>query len=342
MFDALLKTATSLAMPGGHRARLTVLLYHNVPLEQNRLRGPQTLAPQFEQELRVLKRWFNVLPLSEAVERLYADDLPERAVCLTFDDGYHDAIVNTVPILKRFGFSATYFIVANSLDGQAMWNDRVVAGLQAHSSGELDLREFGLGMVKTATEDARGELAERIFRQFGSSEQPTQLALADAICAQAQGEIQLQPTATEADLRQLVADGMGVGCHTLSHKVLSRVDVDTARHEMLAGRQRIEQAIDQPVELLAYPVGSPGIDIGAREAALARALGFKAAFTTGWGAATPKTDAFFMPRFIPWQGSDFRHLLRYVWNARWLKPDRPEDFPSKATDDSPGNKKTRR
>ena len=46
-------------------------------------------------------RGCTVLPLDDAVRRLYADDLPPRSVVLTFDDGYVDFERQAYPLLRR-------------------------------------------------------------------------------------------------------------------------------------------------------------------------------------------------------------------------------------------------
>jgi len=44
-----------------------------------------------------------------------------KLVGLTFDDGYEDFLRIAVPILKRFDFSATVFVVAGMLGGRSDW-----------------------------------------------------------------------------------------------------------------------------------------------------------------------------------------------------------------------------
>jgi peptidoglycan/xylan/chitin deacetylase (PgdA/CDA1 family) len=47
--------------------------------------------------------------------------IPPRTVVITFDDGYLDTLTVALPLLLRFGFSATCYVVAGSVGGRSHW-----------------------------------------------------------------------------------------------------------------------------------------------------------------------------------------------------------------------------
>ncbi|HRN82721.1 MAG TPA: polysaccharide deacetylase family protein, partial [Nitrosomonas europaea] len=44
--------------------------------------------------------------------------------------------------------------------------------------------------------------------------------------------------------------------------------------------------------------------------------GFEAAVSTAWGATRQDSDMFQLPRFTPWDQSEWRYVLRMVRNMR--------------------------
>jgi peptidoglycan/xylan/chitin deacetylase (PgdA/CDA1 family) len=75
--------------------------------------------------------------------------LPEKPIILTFDDGYADAYANAFPILQKYGFVGTFFIITDRITfgdpNYATW-DQIVemhnAGMdiQSHTRTHPDLR----------------------------------------------------------------------------------------------------------------------------------------------------------------------------------------------------------
>jgi hypothetical protein len=83
---------------------------------------------------------------------------------------------------------------------------------------------------------------------------------------------------------------------------------------MRASKTALEEILQEPVELFAYPNGKPGTDYLHDHAIMARDLGFTAAVSTGWGAAAHETDRMQLPRFTPWDSARSRFGLRMLVN----------------------------
>lgn len=62
-----------------------------------------------------------VLTVSEMAAALHDGDLPERAVAITFDDGFRSVIENAAPMLHARDLPATVFAVSGHLGGENDW-----------------------------------------------------------------------------------------------------------------------------------------------------------------------------------------------------------------------------
>lgn len=90
-----------------------VLLYHMI---SDRPGNPQAVSPDlFAQQMGYLfQSGFNPISPYQLYNSLTGKCLlPYRPVIITFDDGYQCQFTNALPILKRYRFTATFFIIAN-------------------------------------------------------------------------------------------------------------------------------------------------------------------------------------------------------------------------------------
>jgi peptidoglycan/xylan/chitin deacetylase (PgdA/CDA1 family) len=86
-----------------------VLVYHHV--SDDTPKSTSVSAEVFEQHMAYLAKHHTVLPLKTIVETLQAKQpLPNKAVAITFDDGYTNIYQNAHPILKKYAFPYTIFI----------------------------------------------------------------------------------------------------------------------------------------------------------------------------------------------------------------------------------------
>jgi len=95
--------------------RMLILGYHGVSAADEHLwDGELYIPPELLRERFTILRdgGYRVLPLGEAIERLYDGSLPPRAVALTFDDGATDFRSMALPLLEEFGFPATVYLTS--------------------------------------------------------------------------------------------------------------------------------------------------------------------------------------------------------------------------------------
>jgi len=162
----ILKGLTGLMAPGGKRARLSILIYHRVLPKADPLSPDQITIDEFDLQIRVLKNYFRVLPLSHAVKQLRDGALPSRCACITFDDGYADNAEYALPVLQKHGLSATFFIATGFLNGGLMWNDAIIEALRRTKEDVLDLSQLCLGTHFLQTVEHRKKLIGFLLQQL--------------------------------------------------------------------------------------------------------------------------------------------------------------------------------
>jgi peptidoglycan/xylan/chitin deacetylase (PgdA/CDA1 family) len=304
----------NLLSPDGDRGRLSILIYHRV------LVAPDPIldvidAATFERHVALLASEFNVLPLGEACARLARGGLPARAACITFDDGYADNESVALPILKRFGVQATFFVSTGFSDGGIMFNDRVIEAVRCAPAGTYDLSQIGLGSHSLHDSTSRRAAIDALLAQIKYRPIGERSALVEqlvvAMRTTSPKDLMMRP----AQIKRLYDEGMEIGGHTVNHPILAVLDAQEARAEIIGGKHRLEEITGAPVTLFAYPNGKPGQDYGPRDVELVKKAGFAAAVSTRSGVAGRGSDVFQLPRFGPWDRNPRRLGVRLLLNC---------------------------
>jgi peptidoglycan/xylan/chitin deacetylase (PgdA/CDA1 family) len=271
-------------------------------------------ALQFERHMGWVRDWFNVLPLSEAIDALFAGRIAPRALAITFDDGYADNEEVAAPILHRLGLPATFFVATGYLNGSCMWNDRVIEAVRSTRKSQLDLIALQLGSHSLADFGARRAAIDALLAGIKHAEPRRREELVAAIEESAAGAPAPRLMMSDQQVRALRSMGMEIGAHTVSHPILARLDAAAAKAEIGQSKEMLQGLLREPVDLFAYPNGVPMQDYGVDHAAMARQCGFSAAVSTAWGAASMRSDRFQLPRFTPWDRTRLRYGVRLVAN----------------------------
>ena len=96
-----------------------ILMYHRVDVDRpcDSVGRSLTISPaQFEAELQYLRsRRIAVISMEQLYRRMERGAPLDRVVVATFDDGYDDQYRYAVPLLRRYGDGATFYVVTGNI-----------------------------------------------------------------------------------------------------------------------------------------------------------------------------------------------------------------------------------
>jgi peptidoglycan/xylan/chitin deacetylase (PgdA/CDA1 family) len=129
-----------------------ILAYHQIT--RTRPTKMAVLQTDFELQMAYLKRnRYQVITLDQLVDFLeFKGQVPERAVVITFDDGWASTYTIALPILQKYGYPATLFVTMNLIgaDKKALNWKQVkeleksgVIDVQCHTRTHPDLSDPG-------------------------------------------------------------------------------------------------------------------------------------------------------------------------------------------------------
>jgi len=304
-----LKNICTVASCGTGQKKLFILIYHRVLNEFDPMNPSEVDKAIFTWQMALLKKHFNVLSLHDGIQALNAGSLPPRAVCITFDDGYADNLLNAVPILSANQLPATFFIASDYLDGGIMWNDRIIETIRHLSQVSLDLSALQLGVYDIETVQNKSSVASEIVAKVKHLEVNERQACVDYI-ANLAAALPSDLMLTAAQLKQLSESGMEVGGHTLSHPILATLNAEQANHEIAQNKLILEGILGKPIRYFAYPNGKPGQDYLPEQVDMVKQSGYEAAVSTLWGVSDKKTDQWQLARATPWDRTPERFMMR--------------------------------
>lgn len=287
-------------------------MYHRVLERPDPLQAEIHLAKVMDVQFRTLKQFFNVLPLDEAAEMLAQGKLPPRAVSITFDDGYRDNHDLALPLLKRHGLSATFYVTSGYLNGGLIFHDVLVETIRHAATGHLDLGIDGVDRLSITDTASRVRAIGCLMgvMKYLPPQQRQQLStrLIDALADKAPRALMMN----DEHVRELARNGMGIGGHTTHHVILSKLTVDAARDEINTNRDALSSLIDKPLTSFAYPNGKPGIDYDADHVALVREAGYRNAVSTRSAVGTRRASLHELPRFVLNETTSIGVILRML------------------------------
>ncbi len=245
-----------------------------------------------EAQLSFVQRWFNPIGIGELLAfALRGERLPNNPVLITFDDGYRDNHDVALPILRRRGIRATFFVATRYIERRCLfWWDRIALALKRSSRERIEL-DYPTDIVFPLTEvSSRSTAIRRAHRIVKITPKLDLERFVDGVeraagVALGVEEERLLVAETVMTWEHVVAlrrAGMDVHSHTQTHRVLQTLDGSQLASELRGSREALEKVLGEPVRAISYPVGNsvraaPSIRRAVREA------GYDLGFSNGTG-----------------------------------------------------------
>jgi peptidoglycan/xylan/chitin deacetylase (PgdA/CDA1 family) len=110
-----------------------ILTYHSIdtPPRGAKMIGLYVTPKMFRFQMNYLRlAGFKVLPLKDLLALVGVGCRDEKLVALTFDDGFMDFYRNAYPVLRRYGYPSTVFIVSELVGRENLWNLRKLGSVR--------------------------------------------------------------------------------------------------------------------------------------------------------------------------------------------------------------------
>lgn len=294
-----------------------ILAYHRVAQLDC---DPQWLAvpPQlFNEQIDVLARRWQPISLADLARAIKCEKIPERAVAVTFDDGYADNWTQAAPILKRHNVPATIFVTTHgdAPDRELWWDEleRLILA-EVEPCGDGQERFPGAWNVTLPAYTPRRqryvETHDVLRRQPAVSRWAVleQLRQVAGLTCEPRASHRLM---TRDEIASAADTGLiEIGAHTVTHPVLAMQAPEDQRWEMATSRSELAEIIGRPIESISYPYGGR-LDYTPATVALARSIGFSCACANQPGLVTTESNLWAMPRVLvrDWDGEEFERRV---------------------------------
>jgi peptidoglycan/xylan/chitin deacetylase (PgdA/CDA1 family) len=169
------------APPPASDPKLPVLMYHRIAAEGSQRTARWRIHPDdFEQQLKLLraKGYYSLTFEQWRAAANMRRVLPGKPILITFDDGYEDFPREAAPLLLRYGFRATIFVVSELVGRSNVWDSELEESLplmgwetiERLASEGLDFGSHSALHRPLVTLD-QGQLAEDLARSKRSIEE---------------------------------------------------------------------------------------------------------------------------------------------------------------------------
>ena len=245
---------------------IPIFMYHHVSPHKGDM---VTVAPDvFEAQMRFLAdAGYKTLSADEVLDYILGtSEIHEKAVAVTFDDGYLDNYIYAFPVFKKYNIKATIFIVTDWVEAASLNTVRSQGPAPAGFKQGSEVRSDEI-IVPSHTEG----------KSFVASSQAHKVIMNWDM------------------IKEMQKSGLvGFYSHTVSHKKCDELSDEKLMMELKDSKRVTEQRLHKPCPYLCWPKGSHKED----SIEAAKEAGYKELFTAKRGVVKKGFDRFSIERIV--------------------------------------------
>ena len=239
----------------------------------------------FREQIAFMKSNFNIVTMEQALEAISTKEkLPEKALLLTFDDGYAYNYTVAMPVLEEYGVQGSFFIPGKTFTTHQLLDVNkihyVLASANIYNLVEDLKKEMdyyrGQEFQYASTEElfakyavaSRFDIKETVFvKQMLQTVLPEKLRniISSKLFAKYVGvteeQLAYELYMSEEQIRTMKRHGMFIGIHGYDHYWLGNLPVEQMENDISLALDALDEFVDRKQWVMNYPYGNYNKDV---------------------------------------------------------------------------------
>jgi peptidoglycan/xylan/chitin deacetylase (PgdA/CDA1 family) len=277
-----------------------IIRYHSISQGNDLISDGITVPPGvFEQQVSYFAKHFRPILMDTLIDCVQnRRPFPENAIALTFDDGYADNY-QAARILKKYGMTGVFYITAGCIESEErFWVGEIHHLLRKTNKKGVRLRVGDKVFEALLSASTRAESIRRLTQLIKTVDVRTRESMRQELRRQLDDVPALENNLMLSwqQLSEMVAMGMEIGGHTMTHCNLPSATEEEARNELLQCKLLLEERLGTKVKHFAYPNGGSSQYYNPQIKEFVRRAGYRSAVTSQLGAVDLRNDPFELRR----------------------------------------------
>lgn len=300
--------------------RLHIVMYHYTrDLKHSRypeIKGLDTAL--FRAQLEYLKANFQIVTMEEVIAACQGEtNLPEKAMLLTFDDGYIDNYTFAFPLLEEFGLQGSFFIPGKTFASHELLDVNKIHYILAVADMSNLVADLKKEMEYYRGQEYDYPPTEELFQTYGVANRfdgeevifvkrmlqtvlPERLRnrisskLFTKYVGVTEEQLAYELYMTKEQIRTMKRHGMFIGAHGYDHYWLGNLPPEQMREDIALALDALDEFIDRRHWVMNYPYGNYSREVVRYIKSQGACVGLT---TEARAAQIGKDEALLLPRF---------------------------------------------